>query len=135
MSTKPKAKTTTKPALPPRYEQLHAMLIKASGATISELMDATGWQRHSARGVLSTAQSRYGWKLEKDSDEDRGTVYRLIAAAASDSPKVKAAKPKAAASPKRKPKAKVAAKPKSPAAPRKTKPVDQAVMLIDQPTI
>ena len=54
------------------------MLRRADGATIDEIAGATGWQRHSVRGMLSGALKK---KLGLDivaTKEDRGRVYRIV---------------------------------------------------------
>ena len=62
--------------------QISALLRRAKGASINELMNATGWQHHSVRGFLSgTLVKQKGLKLasEKYDGERR---YRLNAAEA-----------------------------------------------------
>jgi hypothetical protein len=61
--------------LPRHYRQVLEMLTKPTGATITELAEAHGWQPHTTRAILSTARSGYGWLLDKRADEKRGTVY------------------------------------------------------------
>jgi hypothetical protein len=46
-----------------------------AGATIDELVAATGWQRHSVRGALSQLRTR-GFALTLDTTTDR-RAYRL----------------------------------------------------------
>ena len=61
-------------------------LVKAlrqrDGATIAQLMDATGWQAHSVRGGISGSLKKK-LKLEVTSEviEGRGRVYRIVEAA------------------------------------------------------
>jgi hypothetical protein len=75
-----KPATTRKTAsFPPRYAQVLALLSAASGATISEISAACGWQRHSTRGTLSTGRSRFGWQVEKVPNDERGTIYAIVA--------------------------------------------------------
>ena len=69
----------TKPTVT-KSEKITALLRRAKGASIDELMNATGWQAHSVRGFLSgTLVKQKGLKLasEKTHGERR---YRLIAA-------------------------------------------------------
>ena len=48
-----------------------------TGATIAEIMAATGWQQHTVRGALSGAiAKRFGRSLASDKVEGRGRVYR-----------------------------------------------------------
>ena len=60
-----------------KQAQVIAMLHRAAGATIEEIVDATGWQRHSVRGLISGALKK---KLGLDvasAKEARGRVYRI----------------------------------------------------------
>ena len=48
----------------PKSEQVIALLVRPAGASIAELMKATGWQAHSVRGFMSgTPIKRRGLKL------------------------------------------------------------------------
>lgn len=47
-----------------------------TGATADELVDATGWQRHSVLGALSKLKSR-GFDFVLDTNADR-RAYRLL---------------------------------------------------------
>ena len=87
--------TRVKPAIPPtlkpmrhsatkttKSERITALLRRTKGASINELMNATGWQQHSLRGFLSgTLVKKKGLKIasEKAHGERR---YRVIAAEA-----------------------------------------------------
>jgi hypothetical protein len=52
-----------------------ALLEKSKGATLAELMKATGWQAHSVRGFLSgTLRKKMGLKIESTK---RGGVERV----------------------------------------------------------
>ena len=52
------------------------MVGRAKGATLAEIMKATGWQPHSVRGFLSTAAKKRGLKIESAKNEaDR--VYKI----------------------------------------------------------
>ena len=71
----------TKPPVT-KSEQISALLRRTKGASIHELMNATGWQHHSVRGFLSgTLVKQKGLKIasEKTDGERR---YRVIAAEA-----------------------------------------------------
>jgi hypothetical protein len=59
--TKRTAKSTTKTArmnAGPKSAQIVSLLQRPSGASIAELMKATGWQAHSMRGFISGALKR-----------------------------------------------------------------------------
>lgn len=54
-----------------------ALLSRAEGATVAEMAEATGWQQHSVRGVMSGALvKKFGLTIVSEPDEARGRVYR-----------------------------------------------------------
>ncbi len=66
-----------------RSESKQATLIRLlkrpGGATIDEMAEATGWQRHSIRGLMSGALKKR-LKLSIASEkEERGRIYRITA--------------------------------------------------------
>jgi hypothetical protein len=55
-----------------------AMLRKAEGATLAEIMKATGWQSHSVRGFVSGSLGKaMGLKVESNKRADGQRVYKL----------------------------------------------------------
>jgi hypothetical protein len=50
----------TAPKAPSRLDQLQELLVRESGASIAEMMAATGWQQHSVRGALAGALKKRG---------------------------------------------------------------------------
>ncbi|MEX2616005.1 MAG: DUF3489 domain-containing protein [Alphaproteobacteria bacterium] len=59
------------------------LLTRPSGATIAEVVAATGWQAHSVRGTISgTLKKKLGLIVSSEKLADRGRVYRI----AMDSP-------------------------------------------------
>ena len=57
---------------------LVAMLQRPEGATIAEVVAATGWQPHTVRGALAGAlKKRLGLTIVSEKVEGRGRVYRL----------------------------------------------------------
>jgi hypothetical protein len=57
---------------------LVAMLQRPEGATIAEVVEATGWQPHTVRGALAGAlRKRLGLTIVSEKLEGRGRVYRL----------------------------------------------------------
>ena len=67
----PTPRTGTKQAI------LVAMLSAPDGATIKEIMAATGWQAHTVRGAISGAlKKKLGMPITSTKVEVRGTVYR-----------------------------------------------------------
>jgi hypothetical protein len=70
-----------KAASAPRAESKGAKVLdligRAKGATLAELMKATGWQAHSVRGFLSTASKKHGLKIESAKNESGERVYTI----------------------------------------------------------
>ena len=63
-----------------KLDQLLALLGRDQGATIDELVAATGWQKHSVRGAISGALKRKGHDIaSRRSDGIRR--YKLVATA------------------------------------------------------
>lgn len=54
------------------------MLKRPAGATLQDLMSATGWQPHSVRGFLSAAVSKkLGLPLSSEKQDDGQRLYRI----------------------------------------------------------
>lgn len=65
---------------PSKLDAILAQLRQPDGATIPDLMEATGWQAHSVRGFLSgTVRKKLALNLASESIDGRGRVYRVIA--------------------------------------------------------
>ncbi len=55
------------------------LLKRKTGATITDLTDATGWQPHSVRGAISgTLKKKLGLTVTSEPIEKRGRVYRIV---------------------------------------------------------
>jgi len=66
---------------PAKQDAVIAMLRRPEGATVDEVASATGWQRHTVRGVFSgTLKKKLGLSLAS-AKEERGRVYRIGAVA------------------------------------------------------
>ena len=73
----PKART---PREGTKQATLIAMLRAPDGATIEEIMAATGWQSHTVRGAMAGAlKKKLGLEVTSEKVEGRGRVYRLPA--------------------------------------------------------
>src|ERR1700680_2997291 len=69
------------PKRPSKQDEVIAMLRRPEGATVDEVAGATGWQRHTVRGVFSgTLKKKLGLTLAS-AKEERGRVYRIGAPA------------------------------------------------------
>jgi hypothetical protein len=74
---KPRSKQATQK---PRSKQAAVimMLRRPKGATVDEVMTATGWQRHTVRGVVSGALRKKLGLNVTSTNEKRGRVYRIV---------------------------------------------------------
>src|SRR6516162_8257608 len=62
---------------PSKQDGVIAMLRRPEGATVDEVVNATGWQRHTVRGVFSgTLKKKLGFTIAS-TNEERGRVYRI----------------------------------------------------------
>ena len=62
---------------PSKQDEVIAMLRRPEGATVDEVANTTGWQRHTVRGVFSgTLKKKLGLTLAS-AQEERGRVYRI----------------------------------------------------------
>lgn len=61
-----------------KQETLIQMLRAEGGATIDEIVEATGWQAHTVRGAMSgTLKKKLGLTITSEKIEGRGRVYKL----------------------------------------------------------
>ena len=61
-----------------KSELILTLLHKKDGATIAELMTATGWQAHSVRGFLSgTVKKKFGLALVSQKEAGSDRTYRI----------------------------------------------------------
>ena len=62
-----------------KQAMLIAMLRAPTGATMEEIVGATGWQVHTARGAMSGALGKkLGLLVTSLKEDERGRVYRII---------------------------------------------------------
>lgn len=65
-----------------KASQILTLLKRANGATLAEMMKATGWQVHSIRGFLSgTVKKRLSLKLSVEETEGKDRRYKIPAKA------------------------------------------------------
>jgi Protein of unknown function (DUF3489) len=79
---KPKRKKAAKPASEPaapresKAAQVVAMLQRPEGATITEIMQKMGWQKHTVRGFMAGAMKKAGHHVESFKPEGGERSYR-----------------------------------------------------------
>ena len=74
----PKAKAATPGVGNSKSAHVIALLEKSTGATLAELMNATGWQAHSVRGFLSgTLRKKMGLKVKSVKRDGGERVYSI----------------------------------------------------------
>src|SRR5438874_9172624 len=75
IETLPEPQSDEKPLS--KQDAVIAMLRRPEGATVNEVASATGWQRHTVRGVFSgTLKKKLGLTIAS-AKEERGRVYRI----------------------------------------------------------
>ena len=75
MEAAPKVRT---PREGTKQAALIVMLRAPEGATVEEIMAATGWQSHTVRGAMAGAlKKKLGLEVTSEKVEDRGRVYRI----------------------------------------------------------
>src|SRR4051812_31177621 len=65
-------------AAPTKQAAVIGLLQREGGATLVDLVDATGWLAHTTRAAL-TRLRQAGHVLDKAKDEAGATVYRIVA--------------------------------------------------------
>jgi len=81
----PKAKKTAKkeesagPREGSKTAQVVALLQRKNGATLVEIMEKMGWQRHTVRGFMAGAMKKAGYTVESFKPEDGERTYRINA--------------------------------------------------------
>jgi hypothetical protein len=69
---------TARPAS--KQAQVVALLRRPTGATLDDLVAATGWQRHTVRGVLAgTLKKKLGFTIRSEKSAAGTRVYRIVA--------------------------------------------------------
>ena len=74
---------TKKPAAKPKADRANKkaevieMMKRAKGATLAEIVKATGWQPHTVRGFVSILGSKGGEKIESSKNADGERTYKI----------------------------------------------------------
>ena len=73
-----KAHKLREPRKDSKQAQLIAMLRRAKGASIDEIVEALGWQAHTVRGAIAGAlKKKLGLNVVSEKSERRGRIYRI----------------------------------------------------------
>ena len=72
-------RTAAKPALERsnKKAEVIAMMKRAKGATLAEIMEATGWQPHTVRGFVSILGTKGGQKIESSKSGEGERTYKI----------------------------------------------------------
>jgi predicted transcriptional regulator len=70
-AAKPAAERSNKKA------EVIAMMKRAKGVTLAEIMDATGWQKHTVRGFVSILGSKGGETIGSSKNAAGERTYRI----------------------------------------------------------
>ena len=79
----PQAKKAAQKAVPAatregsKTAQVVAMLQRKNGATLAEIMEAMGWQKHTVRGFMAGAMKKAGHQVESFKPEGGERTYRI----------------------------------------------------------
>src|SRR5271163_325505 len=75
----PAKKATRKPKTDRanKKAEVIAMMQRAKGATLDEIIKATGWQRHTVRGFVSILGSKGGEKIESSKNVSGERTYKI----------------------------------------------------------
>ena len=71
------AKRASAPRPESKGAKILEMIGRAKGATLAEIMKATGWQAHSVRGFISTAGKKQGIKIESAKSDAGERTYKI----------------------------------------------------------
>jgi len=72
-------KTVTTDSRKNKSSQIIRLLERPHGATLNELLKATGWQPHSIRGFLSgTLKKKMALKLQSSKRENGDRAYQIL---------------------------------------------------------
>ena len=76
--TAPTGATAPTPREGTKQATMIAMLQRKNGATIAEIIEATGWQQHTVRGAFAGAlKKKLGLNIVSDKVDGKGRVYRI----------------------------------------------------------
>ena len=65
------------PKVASKQQQLAALVVRDEGATLAQMIAATGWLPHTTRAALTWLRKR-GLIIEKERGKDDKTAYRIV---------------------------------------------------------
>jgi hypothetical protein len=72
-----KTQETAGPREGSKTAQVVAMLQRKNGATLAEIMDKMGWQKHTVRGFMAGAMKKAGYTVESFKSDKGERTYRI----------------------------------------------------------
>ena len=72
-----RARKDAKEARTNKKAEVIAIMKRAKGVTLAEIMEATGWQAHTVRGFVSILGSKGGQKIESSKNVAGERTYRI----------------------------------------------------------
>ena len=60
-----------------KMAQVIAMVQRKNGATLTEIMDKMGWQKHTVRGFMAGAMKKAGYQVESFKSDKSERTYRI----------------------------------------------------------
>jgi hypothetical protein len=72
-----KAEETAGPREGSKTAQVVAMLQRKNGATLAEIMEKMGWQKHTVRGFMAGAMKKAGYTVESFKSDKGERTYRI----------------------------------------------------------
>ena len=72
-----KAKESAGPREGTKMAQVVAMLQRKNGASLAEVMEKMGWQKHSVRGFMAGAMKKAGYAVESFKSDKGERTYRI----------------------------------------------------------
>jgi hypothetical protein len=72
-----KAQEAAGPREGTKTAQVVAMLQRKNGATLAEIMDKMGWQKHTVRGFMAGAMKKAGYAVESFKSDKGDRTYRI----------------------------------------------------------
>jgi Protein of unknown function (DUF3489) len=72
-----RAQETAAPREGSKTAQVVAMLQRKNGATLEEIMQKMGWQKHTVRGFMAGAMKKAGYSVESFKSDKGERTYRI----------------------------------------------------------